>query len=86
MLADAERCPVCGAPVPSSLTYVEKLLRALRSPDGTTVIRAAHIFGDCVTLARSMRSQISHGMGTRTRPRKPSVPSAASARPMQCGP
>jgi HEAT repeat protein len=46
MPADAARCPACGAPASPSLTYVDKLLRALRSPDSTTAMRAAHILGE----------------------------------------
>ena len=35
----------CGEPLDCALSYLERLLRALRSAEGETVIRAAHVLG-----------------------------------------
>ncbi len=43
--AGIDRCPSCGAPVDRPPSYLDGLLRALRSPEGETVIRAAYILG-----------------------------------------
>lgn len=38
-------CPHCGWAIDRSRTYIEKLILALASPDGTTARRAAYLLG-----------------------------------------